>query len=415
MKGACNGVNTQRERDEFFMRRCLALAEKGRGAVSPNPMVGCVIVHENEIIAEGYHRQYGGPHAEVEAIENARQRGLSHLFSSSTLYVSLEPCSHYGKTPPCAVKVVECGFKRVVAACGDPNPEVSGRGFAYLREAGIEVTTGVLEEEARFLNRRFMTYILEKRPYVILKWAQTSDGFMAGVGGKAPCAITDARLQVENHKLRVEEDALWVGAHTLLSDNPRLSPRLYEGRPPCRVAVDLRGGLPLGLHFFDGSQPTILFTTEALAKGEYASVGERVKLVAVPTDTSADATGRVPTTGASATAPCAVGFDTAGSAAAPTWMSFVLAQLHAAGLGSVVVEGGAKLLQQLIRAGLYDEVRVFESAAVMGRGYAAPALPKDVRSYQPDTVYEPAPDYPVAQRIHYYIRTAARQEKEVRR
>ncbi|MDE5559924.1 MAG: bifunctional diaminohydroxyphosphoribosylaminopyrimidine deaminase/5-amino-6-(5-phosphoribosylamino)uracil reductase RibD, partial [Bacteroidales bacterium] len=199
----------------FFMRRCLAVAGKGRGAVSPNPMVGCLIVHDGRIIAEGYHRQYGGPHAEVEAIENARARGLSHLFPSSTLYVSLEPCSHYGKTPPCAVKVAESGFKRVVVACGDPNPAVSGRGIALLREKGIEVTTGVLADEARFLNRRFMVYISEKRPYVILKWAQSADGFIAPAGGQSPCTVTDARMQVENHKLRAQEDAIWVGAHTL--------------------------------------------------------------------------------------------------------------------------------------------------------------------------------------------------------
>ena len=361
----------------LFMRRCLAVAEKGRGAVSPNPMVGCLMVHDGRIIAEGYHRRYGGPHAEVEAIENARARGLSHLFPESTLYVSLEPCSHYGKTPPCAVKVADSGFKRVVVACGDPNPAVSGRGIALLREKGIEVTTGVLADEARFLNRRFMVYISEKRPYVMLKWAQSADGFIAPAGGQSPCAVTDARMQVENHKLRAQEDAIWVGAHTLLTDNPRLSPRLYYGRPPLRVAMDFRGGLPHDLHFFDGSQPTMLFTTASLAAGAYAALQSRVTLVPVPEAEQAS-----------------------------PWR-FILARLAEAGIASVVVEGGARLLQRLMAAGCYDEVRVFESARRMETGYAAPALPADLQAYRPDLVYPATAAYPVTQRIHYYLRQAA--------
>ncbi len=360
--------------DEVFMRRCLAVAANGRGAVSPNPMVGCLMVHDGRIIAEGYHRQYGGPHAEVEAIENARFRGLSHLFPESTLYVSLEPCSHYGKQPPCAVKVAESGFKRVVVACGDPNPVVSGRGIALLRERGVDVTEGVLAAEARFLNRRFMTYIGLKRPYVILKWAQSADGFIAPVGGHAPCTVTDARMQVENHKLRAQEDAIWVGAHTLLTDNPRLDPRQYVGRPPLRVAMDFRGGLPLDLHFFDGTQPTMLFTTAALAAGEYAALQARVTLAVVP----------------------------AASEAAP-W-PFVLAHLAAAGIASVVVEGGARLLRQLMMAGCYDEIQVFESARRLETGYAAPDLPAGLTVCRPDTVYPATAAFPVAQRIRHYVR-----------
>lgn len=366
-----------RSADEVFMRRCLAVAENGRGYVSPNPMVGCLIVHDGRILAEGYHRKYGGPHAEVEAIENARLRGLSHLFPESTLYVSLEPCSHYGKQPPCALKVAESGFKRVVVACGDPNPVVSGRGIALLRERGVEVTAGVLADEARFLNRRFMTYIGLKRPYVILKWAQSADGFIAPAGGRAPCAVTDARMQAENHKLRAQEDAIWVGAHTLLTDNPRLDPRAYYGRPPLRVAMDFRGGLPLGLHVFDGAQPTVLFTTEALASGAYAALAARLKVVAVP----------------------------AAEVARP-W-PFVLSRLAAEGVGSVVVEGGARLLRQLMAEGCYDELRVFESARRMETGYAAPDLPAGLRRYRPDTVYPATAAFPVEQRIVYYVRAEA--------
>ena len=375
MKTGGEHQETAAHRD--YMRRCLVVAENGRGAVSPNPMVGCLIVHDGRIIAEGYHRQYGGPHAEVEAIENARARGLSHLFPESTLYVSLEPCSHYGKTPPCAVKVADSGFKRVVVACEDPNPAVSGRGIALLREKGIDVTTGVLADEARFLNRRFMVYISERRPYVILKWAQTADGFIAPAGGQSPCAVTDARMQVENHKLRAQEDAIWVGAHTLLTDNPHLDPRLYYGRPPMRVAMDFRGGLPHTLHFFNGSQPTLLFTTAALAAGAHADLQARVTLVPVPE-----------------------------SETASPWR-FILTRLAEAGIASVVVEGGARLLQQLMAAGCYDEVRVFESARRMETGYAAPALPDGLQAYRPDLVYPATTAYPVAQRIHYYLRPAA--------
>lgn len=381
MDGGMNATDNDnrdglRSADEAFMRRCLAVAANGRGYVSPNPMVGCLVVHNGSIIAEGYHRRYGGPHAEVEAIENARERGLSHLFPESTLYVSLEPCSHYGKQPPCAVKVAESGFRRVVVACGDPNPAVSGRGIALLREKGIDVTTGVLADEARFLNRRFMTYIGLKRPYVILKWAQSADGFIAPPGGCAPCAVTDARLQVENHKLRAQEDAVWVGTHTLLTDDPRLDPRAYYGRPPLRVAMDFRGGLPLSLHVFDGSQPTMLFTTEALAAGEYAALQARVNLVPVPA-----------------------------TEAARPW-AFVLSRLAAAGVGSVVVEGGARLLRQLMAADCYDEIRVFESACRMETGYAAPDLPAGLCVYRPDLVYPATAAFPVAQRIRHYVRAA---------
>lgn len=379
--------------DERFMRRCLTVAANGRGAVSPNPMVGCLIVYDGRIISEGYHRRYGGPHAEVEAIEHARARGLSHLFPDSTLYVSLEPCSHYGKTPPCAVKVAESGFKRVVVACGDPNPAVSGRGIALLREKGIEVVVGVLAEEARFLNRRFMKAIARRQPYVILKWAQTADGFMAPAGGTAPCVVTDARMQAENHKLRAQEDAIWVGAHTLLTDNPRLDPRAYYGRPPLRVAVDLRGGLPHGLHLFDGTQPTMLFTTEALAAGGYAALSPRVTLVPVPGNVS------------EASADGASGPDGRASAR----FDFVLSHLASAGIGSVVVEGGARLLRQLMAADRYDEIRVFESARRMGTGYAAPELPDGLRPYRPDTVYPATAAFPVAQRIRYYLRPSFEQ------
>ena len=232
---------TQEEIDIMYMRRCLQLAANGLGRVRPNPLVGCVVARQMEsgewrVESEGYHQEYGHNHAE----RNALLRNSSLLIPHSTLYVNLEPCSHYGKTPPCADLIIEKGIKRVVCCNDDPNPLVAGGGFRKLEEAGIEVVRHVLEEEGRELNRRFFTFMEQKRPYVILKWAESADGFMAPATDE-PYWLSTQRQNRLNHRWRTEEAAILVGGETYLRDHPSLTPRHYLGPAPQPVVLDRRG------------------------------------------------------------------------------------------------------------------------------------------------------------------------------
>ena len=221
------------------MRRCLQLAACGKGFVAPNPMVGAVIVHDNRIIGEGFHGKYGGPHAEVQAISSVKNE---KLFKNATLYVNLEPCSHYGKTPPCVDLIREKQIPRVVIGHEDPYPEVSGRGIKNLRDAGIEVVTGILEEECKELNKRYLTYMLRHRPYIILKWAQSADGFIdrhrEENDGKAAVKFSNTFTQMLVHKTRAEESAIMVGTRTLRLDKPALNVRYWKGNDPERITID---------------------------------------------------------------------------------------------------------------------------------------------------------------------------------
>jgi len=221
------------------MRRCLQLAACGRGFVAPNPMVGAVIVYNNKIIGEGFHAQYGGPHAEVQAIASVKDKTL---LKNSTLYVNLEPCSHYGKTPPCVDLILEKQIPRVIIGHEDPFPEVSGRGIKKLREAGVETLCGVLEEECKELNKRYLTYMFQHRPYIILKWAQSSDGFIDRHrdenDGKKPVKFSNSFTQMLVHKTRAEESAIMVGTRTLRLDKPALTVRYWNGNNPERVIAD---------------------------------------------------------------------------------------------------------------------------------------------------------------------------------
>ena len=221
--------------DKFYMRRCLQIAANGRQNTRPNPMVGAVIVCDGRIIGEGYHVRCGEGHAEVNAFASVRKED-EHLMSESTIYVSLEPCAHYGKTPPCADLIVSKGVKRVVVGCVDSFAEVSGRGINKLRDAGIEVTVGVLEEECRMLNRCFMTFNEKQRPYIILKWAQSIDGFIDKDFN--PFTFSTAFTQMLSHKLRAENDAILVGHTTALRDNPSLMVRRWWGKNPMRLVLD---------------------------------------------------------------------------------------------------------------------------------------------------------------------------------
>lgn len=294
------------------MHRALQLAEIGRGSVSPNPMVGCVIVHNDLIIGEGWHRKYGDWHAEVNAVNSVLDKSK---LSESTVYVTLEPCSHFGKTPPCADLLVKHQVKKVVICNFDPFPLVAGKGIEKLQNAGIEVVTGVLEEQGSRLNARFFTVVEKKRPYIILKWAETADGFIAGENFEQ-IKISNALSHKLSHKWRSEEDAIMVGTNTALHDNPKLNVREWTGKNPTRIVLDKNHRLPQELHLFDNSVETIIIS----------EVNEILKLK----------------------------------------------------IQSLIVEGGTKLLQSFIDENLFDEIRVFRSKIQLKKGISAPVLPKNV-------------------------------------
>jgi diaminohydroxyphosphoribosylaminopyrimidine deaminase/5-amino-6-(5-phosphoribosylamino)uracil reductase len=330
--------------DIQWMQRALQLAEYGRGSVSPNPMVGCVIVHEGRIIGEGWHRHYGGPHAEVRAVEDAEEKGNGAWLEDATVYVTLEPCSHIGKTPPCADLLVAKHVKKVVICNLDPNPLVAGKGIQKLRDAGIEVEQGVLEEEGLELNKRFFLAFRANRPYVILKWAETADGYLGHSNG-APVAISGAYSNMRVHKWRSEEDAILVGFNTALVDNPRLNVRKWIGRNPVRIVLDRNGILPETLHFFDGSQPTLI-----------AGYKSRRDAIAFPQRYS-----DTPETAAVQLTP---GNDEIGQ---------LLKELVNQKIHSVFVEGGPAVINSFLKSGLWDEIRRCESNKVLGEGIMAPA------------------------------------------
>ena len=315
--------------DTHYMQRALELAELGRGSVSPNPVVGCVVVHNGTIIGEGWHRQYGGPHAEVDAVHSVSDANLGYL-AQSTVYVTLEPCAHHGKTPPCADLLVAKNVRKVVVASLDTNPLVGGKGIERLRNAGIEVVVGVREAEARWQNRRFFTFTEKQRPYVVLKWAQTADGFIARENHDSRWISNDLSRRLV-HQWRGQEDAVMVGTNTAHHDNPRLNVRDWTGRNPVRIVVDRHLRLSPSLHLFDQSQDTICYN---LQRDEAAGAVRFVKCAeASPAEIAAD--------------------------------------LYRRKLQSVLVEGGAWLLQQWIDAGLWDEIRVFGSPQTFGAGIRA--------------------------------------------
>ncbi len=320
------------------MLRALELATLGRGHVSPNPMVGCVVVHDPEgheprIIGEGWHQRYGEAHAERNAVLAVRPDD-AHLLSESTAYVTLEPCSHYGKQPPCADLLIEKRVKRVVCCNDDPNPLVSGQGFAKLRAAGIDVKNGVLAEIGRDLNARFFTFFEQQRPYIILKWAETADGFIAGANGQ-PVKISGDLAHRLVHRWRSEEDAIMVGTNTARNDNPRLNTRLWQGKNPTRIVIDNQLSLDQTLNLFDGSQPTIVYFQK-----EDVTPFERSNLTYAPAYSLAD----------------------------------LLTDLHQRQIQSVLVEGGTTLLNSFIKADLWDEMRVFSSQMMLGDGVRAPVV-----------------------------------------
>lgn len=317
--------------DELYIQRTFDLAAMGLGKVSPNPLVGCVVVHEGRVIGEGWHKKYGDAHAEVNAIENVADK---NLLPESTVYVNLEPCAHFGKTPPCADLLVKSGVKRVVIANVDSNPLVGGKGIKRLEEAGIEVTAGILEKEGSALNKRFFTSLNEKRPYIILKWAQTSDGFIARSNYDSKWISNEMSRRIV-HKWRSEEDAIMVGTTTAHYDNPKLNVRDWSGRNPVRVIVDRNLRLKKNLYVFDGTQATLCYNTKVDKEEKNLNY---VKLE--ETD----------------------------------FIEALLQDLYERNLHSVIVEGGSILLNLLVQENLWDEARVFVSPQEFEVGIAAPKV-----------------------------------------
>lgn len=335
-------------KDERYMRRCLDLAVLGAGTVSPNPMVGALIVHDGNIIGEGYTSPYGGQHAEVNAVQDAyRKFGEAEAkdrFQTSTMYVSLEPCSHFGKTPPCADMLVTLQFSRVVIGCLDPFSKVNGKGLKKLQEAGIETTVGVLEEACVFTNRRFFTRIQQQRPYVILKWAETGDGFFSPADGGQQWISNKASKQLV-HKWRGEEDAILVGTATALADNPALTTRLWKGKNPKRILIDKDLKVKEDAAIFNEEAETIVFNAHQ------TDWQKKRKLIALEN------------------------FEL-------YLPQQILYQLYLLDVQSLLVEGGAQTLQSFIDAGVWDEARVFNSQHTWEHGKPAPKLAADVHVQQ---------------------------------
>jgi diaminohydroxyphosphoribosylaminopyrimidine deaminase/5-amino-6-(5-phosphoribosylamino)uracil reductase len=320
-----------KSKQEEFMRRAIELAESGRGYVSPNPMVGCVIVHEGQIIGEGYHQKYGEAHAEVNAISAVKDKSL---LKHATLFVTLEPCAHFGKTPPCTDLIISHNIKEVIIGTADSNPLVKKKGIEKLQQAGVAVTTQVLGTEVRKQNVRFFTQMEKKRPYIILKWAQTKDGFMARSNFDSKW-ISNSLSRQQVHRWRTEEDAILVGTNTARYDNPRLNARDWYGKDPIRLVIDGELKLDQQLHLFDGSQDTIIYNNRVSKKDGKT---EWVKI-----------DGR-------------------------TGAKEIIEDLHLRNVQSLIVEGGAAVLADFISHDLWDEARVFTGTATFGLGIPSPKL-----------------------------------------
>lgn len=328
---------TTKGNHERYMARCLQLARLGRYSVAPNPMVGALIVYDERILGEGYHRAYGTAHAEPNAIASVSSADQRYL-SDATLYVSLEPCSHYGKTPPCANLIIERGIKKVVIATLDPNPKVAGNGVKKLQQAGVEVMVGILEKEAQWLNRRFFSFQQKKRPYIILKWASTIDGFM----DNKRTSISTPPLQISNsithkltHQMRAENSAIMIGKNTALLDNPSLSVRKWSGKSPTRIVLDRKNEIPDHYALKNQQIKTYILGKKGEKVAEnlhYLSVSDLYDLPSL------------------------------------------LDVLYREGIDSILVEGGATLLNNFIESGCWDEANIEISPQKIGSGISAPCL-----------------------------------------
>ncbi|MFN5909793.1 MAG: bifunctional diaminohydroxyphosphoribosylaminopyrimidine deaminase/5-amino-6-(5-phosphoribosylamino)uracil reductase RibD [Bacteroidota bacterium] len=336
--------------DELFMQRCIELARQGKGDVAPNPMVGCVIVHNGKIIGEGYHKRFGEAHAEVNAIYSVEDQ---ELLKESTVYVSLEPCAHHGKTPPCSDLLVKSAVKKVVIGCRDPHLKVSGKGIEKLKKAGIEVVESVLEKECRELNKRFFTFHEKQRPYVILKWAQSADGFLDGPrqnNEKGILWISSPETRSLVHKWRSEEASILVGRRTVENDNPSLTVRDFHGKNPLRLIIDSQLKISGDLNIMSNEAPTIIFNR---SRNEKSGSIEYVKIPETST-------------------------------------RFILEELYKRDILSVIVEGGSRTLQYFIFDNVWDEARVIVGSQMLVEGKRAPSInrvPTSSYSFSGDKIY----------------------------
>lgn len=322
-------------KDEKYIRRCIQLARNGMCNAAPNPMVGAVIVHNDRIIGEGYHARCGEGHAEVNAIRSVKDESL---LQESTIYVSLEPCSHYGKTPPCADLIIRKGIPRVVVGCVDPFSLVSGRGIQKLKDAGIDVKVGVLEAECRQLIKRFVTFNTQQRPYITLKWAESADGFIdINREEGQPVVLSTPITSMYVHKQRAEHHAILVGRKTALLDNPSLTTRNWYGKNPVRLVIDKELTLPTSLKLFDGSAPTWFFTAQDKASTSQVTY---------------------------------FNLDFSQSI-----LPQILQRLYENKLQALLVEGGSQLLQSFIDEGLWDEIYTEHAATILGNGVKGPVIP----------------------------------------
>lgn len=321
--------------DEWFMKRCIELARNGLGTTYPNPMVGSVIVCKDTIIGEGWHKKAGEAHAEVNAVNSVKNR---ELLKDSTIYVSLEPCSHFGKTPPCSDMIIAENIPNVVVGTVDPNALVAGKGIAKLRAAGINVKVGILEAQCRALNKRFFTFHDKKRPYIILKWAESADGFLSPEtkNSQNPVWVSNVYSRQLVHKWRGEEASILAGTQTVIDDNPRLNARDWAAiNQPIRIVIDKANRIPPHSHIFDNQQKTIVICEKIVHAARENVIFETVDFQ----------TGILPQ---------------------------LMEVLHRRGIESMIVEGGRQTLQSFIETEIWDEARVFKSKTMLHRGTPAP-------------------------------------------
>ncbi len=320
--------------DEFYIRRCIELAKKALGKTYPNPLVGSVIVHNHKIIGEGFHKKAGEPHAEINAINSIKDEE-KHLIPESTIYVSLEPCAHFGKTPPCALKIVELGFKKVVIGAMDSHDKVNGKGKKIITDAGIEAVSGILEDECRELNKRFFSYHEKRRPFVILKWAESADGFMDQ--NFQPTQISNSLSKQLVHQMRSDEHAILVGKNTAVHDNPSLTVREVEGRNPIRILIDFKLDVPDTFNIYNDEAETIIFNSIKDLQDKH------LKFIKIEKENS---------------------------------VRKILEKLYELQIQSVIVEGGRFTLQQFIDQNLWDEAVIFKNQNLtLQNGTKAPSFP----------------------------------------
>lgn len=324
-----------------FMRRCLELAQKGKGFTAPNPMVGAILVHKDRIIGEGYHAYYGEAHAEINCLQAVATTDL-HLIPESTMYVSLEPCAHFGKTPPCATRLVAEKVKEVVICNKDPFEKVSGRGIDILEQHQIKTQIGLLEQEGLWVNRRFFCFHVQKRPYIILKWAQTQRGFFAPLN-RTRFQMSNRHSQQLVHKWRTEEAAILVGTKTAMTDDPQLTARLWHGKQPLRIVIDKKMELPSSLRLFNSEANTWIINELKDAEQEnlrFLKIDHEKDLLAQ-----------------------------------------LLSRLYEQQIQSLIVEGGTAVLNSFLEKGLWDEARIFITPDVLQEGIRAPVINNAVHAF----------------------------------